>query len=214
MPGGKGRGRARSGQGKKARAGFALGPDQGLELFQAVIDHPEGLWVGRCDPETNLGNLATPDGRIHLSAPEFQGWLQEIDPAVEKENLKGDERYPFILVAGRHWDVNANTNMRNPAWNKGRRACTLLMHPADAEEYGFSEGQAVRVVTEAGAETIEVEVSDEARQGQVVMPHDFGLVYDGVPYGANVNRLTKNTYRDRVAATPLHRYVLCRVEAV
>jgi len=201
-------------QQEAARAGFALGPDQGLELFQAVLDHPEGLWVGRCDPETNLGNLATPDGRIHLNASEFRGWLQEIDPALEKKSLEYDARYPFILMAGRHWDVNANTNMRNPAWNKGRRACTLLMHPADAEEYGFSDGQAVRVVTEAGAETIEVEVSDEARQGQVVMPHGFGLVYDGVPYGANVNRLTKNTHRDRVAATPLHRYVPCRIEAV
>jgi hypothetical protein len=31
-------------------------------------------------------------------------------------------------------------------------------------------------------------------------------------YGANVNRLNKNTHRDRIAATPLHRYVPCRVE--
>jgi len=41
----------------------------------------------------------------------------------------------------------------------------------------------------------------------------FGLVYAGVKYGANVNRLTKNTHRDHVG-TPIHRYVPCRVEAL
>ena len=44
------------------------------------------------------------------------------------------------------------------------------------------------------------------------MPHGFGLVYNGVKYGANVNRLAKNTNRDFVG-TPMHRYVPCRVEA-
>ena len=70
-----------------------------------------------------------------------------------------------------------------------------------------------RVVTEAGEETIEAEVTTDARKGQVIVPHCFGLVYDGVKYGANVNRLTKNTNRDFVG-TPMHRYVPCRVEAV
>jgi hypothetical protein len=30
----------------------------------------------------------------------------------------------------------------------------------------------------------------------------------------NVNYLTKNTHRDFLAATPLHRYVPCRVERI
>jgi hypothetical protein len=47
----------------------------------------------------------------------------------------------------------------------------------------------------------------------VIIPHGFGMVYDGKAYGANANRLTKNTYRDKFAGTPLHRYVRCRVEA-
>jgi len=47
----------------------------------------------------------------------------------------------------------------------------------------------------------------------VVLPHGFGLVHGGETYGVNVNQLTKNTHRDRIAATPLHRYVPCRIEA-
>ena len=109
--------------------------------------------------------------------------------------------------------MNANTEMRNPAWNEGRRACTLAMNPADAEKYGFKNRQMVKVITEAGEETIEVEITENARKGQVIMPHGFGLVYNGVKYGANVNRLTKNTHRDFVG-TPIHRYVPCRVEAL
>jgi len=57
-------------------------------------------------------------------------------------------------------------------------------------------------------------VTDATRKGQVLIPHGFGLVQNGKTYGVNVNRLTKNTYRDRLAATPLHRYVPCRVEKV
>jgi len=47
----------------------------------------------------------------------------------------------------------------------------------------------------------------------VMIPHGFGLEYEGEVYGANVNRLTKNTHRDQLAGTPLHRFVPCRVES-
>ena len=201
-------------QEEAARAGFALGPDQDLDIYQAIIDHPEGVLVGICDLDRNIEELATKNGRIQLHAPEVEDWMKEINPPDEEERLKADDEFPLILMAGRHMDMNANTHMRDPAWNKGRRACTLAMNPADAEEFGFTDGQTVRVISDAGEETIEVEVTEAARKGQVIMPHGFGLVYDGVKYGANVNRLAKNTHRDRIAATPLHRYVPCRVEAL
>jgi anaerobic selenocysteine-containing dehydrogenase len=103
--------------------------------------------------------------------------------------------------------------MRNPAWNKKGHACTLLMNPSDAEALSLSHGQTVQVSTEAGTEVIELEVSDMTRCGLVIMPHGFGLIYDGEVYGANANRLAKNTNRDEFAGTPLHKYVPCRVEA-
>jgi len=197
-----------------ARAGFASGPDQYLDIYQAIIDNPEGVLVGLCDPDNNIGELATKDGKIQLHVMEVEGWMKEINPADEEERLNLDDKFPLILIAGRHMDMNANTNMRDPAWNKDRRACTLAMNPADTEKFDFTDGQMVKVITDAGEETIEVEVTEATRKGQVIIPHGFGLVYDGVKYGANVNRLTKNTHRDRVGGTPLHRYVPCRVEAV
>jgi anaerobic selenocysteine-containing dehydrogenase len=137
-----------------------------------------------------------------------------IDAASEARALEPDAAYPLVLNAGRHFDKNANTLLRNPAWNKKGLACTLLMNPADAEALDLSDEQMVRVTTEAGEELIELEVSQAVRRGQVIMPHGFGLVYDGEVFGANANRLAKNTNRDEFAATPLHRYVPCRVEGV
>ncbi len=195
------------------RAGFSPGPGMAEEIFQAILDHPEGLWVGKCEPDQNLKSLKTDDGKVHVHIPELAEWVQGITPESEAEALRRDERYPLILMAGRHMDMNANTLMRDPAWNHGKRACTLAMHPDAAASLGLRDGERVRVTTEAGSGLVELEVTDTARPGHVVIPHGFGLDYEGEAYGLNVNRLTKNTHRDRLAATPLHRYVPCRVEA-
>jgi len=102
--------------------------------------------------------------------------------------------------------------MRNPEWNAGKRACTIDISPDDAESLGLSDGQQVKITTEAGSEQGELKVSNQVRQGTVLIPHGFGLDYNGEVYGVNVNRLTKNTHRDPLG-TPLHRYVPCRLEA-
>jgi anaerobic selenocysteine-containing dehydrogenase len=34
-----------------ARAGFAPGPDQGDRIFQAILDNPQGIWIGKVDTE-------------------------------------------------------------------------------------------------------------------------------------------------------------------
>jgi anaerobic selenocysteine-containing dehydrogenase len=197
------------------RVGFQPGPGLGEEIFQAMQEHPSGLWIGEVDKDEwdHFQALATADGRINLDVPEMAEWIQEIDPVMEANRLDEDkEKFPFIMSSGLHWDLNANTGMRDPAWNKGKRACTALMHPGDAEEFGFSDGQMVRVTTEAGEETIELQVTGNARAGYIMIPHGFGLVYQGKTYGANANRLAKNTHRDQIAATPLHRYIRCRID--
>jgi anaerobic selenocysteine-containing dehydrogenase len=200
-------------QEEASRAGFPAGPDQGLSLYQAIMSHPEGILIGIRDPEKNLEvNIATKNKKIQLFNPEVVDWIKKINPVDEEEQLKPDENFPLILMAGRHMDMNANTGMRDPAWNKDKRACTLAINPSDAETLGLVDKQMVRVITEAGGETLEAEVTQDARKGQVIIPQGFGLVYDGVTYGANINRLAKNTNRDFVG-TPMHRYVPCRVEA-
>jgi len=199
------------------RVGFHPGHGLGEEIFQAVIEHPQGLWIGEADVTAwdHFQALATKDGRINLDVPEMDKWIQEIDPVRESKTLEEDKkRFPFVMSAGRHCDVNANTQMRDPDWNQGKRACTASMHPEDAQEYGFIDGQMVRIITEAGKEEIEIEVTKSTMPGYIMIPHGFGLVFQGKAYGANANRLAKNTHRDPVAGTPLHRYIPCRVEPI
>jgi anaerobic selenocysteine-containing dehydrogenase len=197
-----------------ARAGFTPGLTLGEDIFQAILDHPEGIWVGQVDPKKNMEKVRNPDGRINVAIPELANWVQSIDAASEKTALEGDKKFPLVLGAGLHVDTNANTLMRNPAWNKDRRACTVAIHPEDADSLNLKDAQMVKVITEAGEVEIELEITQTTRPGLVVIPHGFGLDYNGEIYGANVNRLTKNTHRDKLAGTPIHRYVPCRVEAL
>ncbi len=196
-----------------ARAGFEPGIDQGDRIFQALLDTPQGLWVGRADADNPMGSIRTPSGKIEIHIPELAAQAEALNAESEAEDLRLPDEFPFILSAGRHMKFNANTLMRNPAWNKDRRACTVAVNPADADALGLTDRQQVRVTTEAGSDVGELQVSESVRPGCVLIPHGFGLIYEGRAYGINVNRLTKNTHRDPIG-TPLHRFVPCRVEGM
>ena len=196
-----------------ARAGFEPGIDQGDRIFQALLDTPQGLWVGRADADNPMGSIRTPSGKIEIHIPELAAQAEALNAESEAEDLRLPDEFPLILSAGRHMKFNANTLMRNPAWNKDRRACTVAVNPADAGALGLTDGQQVRVTTEAGSDVGELQVSESVRPGCVLIPHGFGLIYEGRVYGINVNRLTKNTHRDPIG-TPLHRFVPCRVEGM
>jgi anaerobic selenocysteine-containing dehydrogenase len=192
-------------------AGFNPGMDQGERIFQAILNSPQGLWVGEADPEENMSSVRTSSGKIEVHIPELEEEANGLDGTSESAALKMPDAFPLILNAGRHTKYNANTLMRNPEWNKGKRACTVSISPADAETLGLHDGQRVRVVTEAGSEVGDLQVTDQVRAGMVLIPHGFGLIYEGEVYGINANRLTKATHRDPIG-TPLHRFVPCRVE--
>ena len=193
-----------------ARAGFDPGMDQGDRIFQALMDHPQGLWVGEADPDDNMAAIRTPSGKIEVHIPELADETLKIDAASETLGLQLPAEFPMILNAGRHMDYNANTLMRNPEWNRGKRACTVAVHPDDAASLGLEDADQVQVETEAGRAVGELQVSRQVRKGTVLIPHGFGLNYQGRVYGINVNQLTKNTHRDPLG-TPLHRFVPCRL---
>ena len=70
-------------QEKAARVGFTPGPTLGEELFQKMIDHPEGIWVGQVDGDNNFEALQTEDGRINLFIPELIDTVRGIDADAE-----------------------------------------------------------------------------------------------------------------------------------
>ena len=196
-----------------SRAGYQVGPMTGEEIFSKILNTPGGVKIGVVDTANNLSLLKTPDKKIHIHFPGMESWVREVKPSTEEAELANNE-YPLILMAGNHMEMVANTIMRDPAWNEGRRACTMRIHPADAEEIGVSDGEIALIETAAGSARVEAEVTDSSSRGQVVIPHGFGLVHLEKAYGVNVNRLAPAKNRDRFAATPLHRYIPCRVRKV
>ncbi|MBF0238057.1 MAG: molybdopterin-dependent oxidoreductase [SAR324 cluster bacterium] len=193
-------------------AGLSPKVSQSNALFQALLDHPEGLWIGKVDPDKNMEEVRHSDKRLQLYVPEVEDWVQRINPDEEQKELEQNADFPMVLMAGQHMPMNANTLMRNPEWNRGKRDCVLSMNPQDAEKLALTDGEKVRIVTAGGDAEIEVQVTDFLRKGQASMPHGFGLSYKNKTYGVNVNSLTTATHRDPFAGTPLHRYVPCRVE--
>ena len=196
-----------------ARIGFEPGMEQGDRIFQALLETPEGIWIGEADPEDNFKAIKTPSGKIELFVPELEADAKKLDAASEANDLKLTDDFPLILNAGRHTRYNINTLIRGQEWNKGKRACTVSINPDDAEAMGFEDGQSVKVTTEAGSDVGELQISEQVRKGTVLIPHGFGLIYDGTVYGLNVNNLTKNTHRDPLG-TPMHRFVPCRLESL
>jgi anaerobic selenocysteine-containing dehydrogenase len=193
------------------RAGYDVHPFLGDDLFQNLLEHPEGILIGKLDPDNNLEKIRTDDKRVHLYIEEMADWMLDIDPDAEGAALR-DEQFPFVLVAGRHFPYTANSIMRDPGWNDQKTVCTMLMNRQDAENLGIQDGEEASVTTAASSLKVPVELSDITVPGTVMIPHGFGMLFNGKVYGINVNQLAKNTHRDRIAATPLHRYVPCRVE--
>ncbi len=66
------------------RAGFHPVPDAGRRNLWAILDHPEGVWVGKIDPENNFAEVKTEDGRINLFIPELLDELKASKRAEEE----------------------------------------------------------------------------------------------------------------------------------
>lgn len=199
---------------KLERAGYTPSPTLGDELFEKIMNTPGDILLGVQNVEDNLAdNIKTDDGKVHLHIPALDEWVAEINPADELQALENAD-YPMLLIAGERTDFNANSIMRNPEWTGGTRACAMRMHPDDAKELGLETGQTARIETEAASLEVPVDVCDRPAKGTVIIPHGFGLVYQGQSDGVNVNALAPARHRDRLAATPLHRFVPCKVTAV
>jgi anaerobic selenocysteine-containing dehydrogenase len=183
----------------------------GTEVFRRILEHPEGVEIGRIDADANLdANVGFEDGKIRV-APEAM--IAEIARAAATPPAT-DAEYPFVLAAGLRTRWTANTVHRDPKWRKGRGPhCALNLSPADATKLGVREGDRLRVSTRRGALTMPAQIDPKLMPGHVWVPNGFGAVTaDGTIDGANQNELTDVADRDPFTGIPHHRYVLCQLQ--
>ncbi len=192
----------------------------GLELasnlFDALIDAKSGMVFSTSDYSTSFDRIKTPDGKIHIHIEEL---VEELQSLATEEPASPTDAYPFVLTAGEHRGSTVNDIIRDPLWRKKDKDGALRINPTDADRLGVVDGQRVRVVTKRGEAEAPADISDSMMEGQVSLPHGFGMEYpdengEHKIHGVSVNELTDLEDRDWLALTPHHKHVRARLEAV
>ncbi|MDP6978664.1 MAG: molybdopterin-dependent oxidoreductase [Myxococcota bacterium] len=192
--------------------GTALGDS----LFQAILDHDNGVVISSDTWDVTFDRIHTDDGKINLVLPEF---VQELADLIDEAPPSTDDEYPYILAAGERRTATTNTIMRNPAWRKKDVEGALRVSPGDAARLGIETGSRVRITTKRGNTEAVVEVNDTLRAGHITLPNGYGLEYpdaDGSRkvFGTPPNELTSSEDRDWFALTPWHKHVRARLEVI
>ena len=181
--------------------------------FKLVDDHPEGAVIAHSDEENLLKrHIKHKDGKMHLWCSEIENALEYITPEKEEEALRLKDGNNMILSAGRHSDSGMNSGMRDPATYKYRQPCVLAMNPEDGKEMGIEDGETVRVSTGKGSIEIPVEYTWQTSRGYCMIPHYFGLKFNGETTGVHINYLTDHKDIDEITGNAKWRYTPCRVE--
>jgi anaerobic selenocysteine-containing dehydrogenase len=191
----------------------------GEEVYQKLLDHPEGVLLCRADPEQNWELVRTDDKKAVLDLPELLDRFHKLE-IPEDTDFRTNADFPFILQTGERSDYNANTIQRDPTWRKKERESYLRMHEKVAEQLGVSDGETVRLITEHSQVLVAARVTDDIYPGNLSMPHGYGLTWENEetgelePHGVNVQELISAQHRDPLSGVPYHKYIPARVEKV
>ncbi|MEO1816039.1 MAG: molybdopterin-dependent oxidoreductase [Acetobacterium sp.] len=181
--------------------------------YQLLLDRPEGAVIGKVDPDTMINrHIVHKDKKIHLYCDEINEYIKRITPEKEAEILNGNQEFPMVLSSGNHTDYGVNIGMRNPATYKYHNPYKLAVHPDDAKQIGVSEGQEVTVTTKAGSIKIPVEYTWQTSPGYVLVPHHFGIEFNGQKIGQSANTLSHSEDLDELTGNPMLRHIRCRIE--
>ena len=167
--------------------------------FELVDKHPEGAVIAHSDTAHLMDrHIKHKDKKFHLWCEEIDEAIKTITPEHERDALTLKGGCNMILSAGRHSNSGMNTSMRNPGTYRFRDPYRLAMNPEDAAEFGFADGETVRVTTKKGSITVPVEITWQTSRGYCMIPHHFGLSYEGKTHGMHINYLTDHQDLDEM----------------
>ena len=192
------------------------GHSDGEALFDAMLSGRSGITFTLDSYEDAWAYVAHPDRRIAVEIPSL---IDELRGLADEAPGWTSEELPLVLSAGERRATTANTIIRDPAWRKRDAAGALRISPVDAARLGLETGGRARIITAAGSAEAVVEVTDVMQPGHISLPNGQGVDYpdgEGGPIltGVPANELTSLSWRDPLAATPWHKHVPARVEAV
>ncbi len=183
--------------------------------YETVISKPEGAVIGIVYPDTMIDrHIHHKDKKIHLYCDEINDYIKRITPEKEEEDLNKNNEFPMVLSSGKHSDYGVNWEMRNPETYKHRKPYKAEMHPDDAEKLGIKEGEEVKIITKGGSIKIPVELTWRTSPGYVLVPHHFGIEFNGQKIGEGANYLSTCEDIDEITGNPLLRHISCRIEKI
>ncbi|MBI4514701.1 MAG: molybdopterin-dependent oxidoreductase [Deltaproteobacteria bacterium] len=189
------------------------------EVFQKLLDHPEGVMLCQVDPERNWEQVRTADHKAVLNPPVILDLFRRLAIPADTD-FRRNPAYPFVLQTGERTDYNANTVHRDPSWRKKQHDSYLRMHQSLAAELGVANGEPVRLVTEYAEALVPALVTDDIYPGNLSMPHGYGLLWENEktgrlePVGTNPQKLVSAQHRDSLTGIPLHKYIPATVKKV
>ena len=200
---------------KAIRNPFALGE----MIFQKMLDHPEGVIVGRLDQERNFEEYCGyRDKKARIWQADFAADIERI---LQRNTLAPDKDYPFVLNGGLRTGWSANTIIRDPSWRKGKGPhAALHVSTQDAAKLGVVNGDMVRLSSRRATVTVPVKVDAGTLPGHIHLPNIFDLKYpDPVTgelksTGVGINTLGDVRDRDPYTGIPHTKYIRCRIEVV
>jgi anaerobic selenocysteine-containing dehydrogenase len=170
--------------------------DLTLEDLEA---NPHGVDLGPMKPRIPEV-LRTESGKIELAPAELVADVERLRASLERHRNGG-----MVLVGRRQLRSN-NSWMHNlEPLVKGKEACTMHVHPADAERLGLTDGGLARVSSRAGKVDAPVEVTDAIMPGVVSIPHGWGHDAPGARMGVAAEHagVNSNLLSDETDVEPL-----------
>jgi anaerobic selenocysteine-containing dehydrogenase len=139
---------------------------EGLSLT-TLEANPHGIDLGPLMPRIPEV-LRTASGKIELAPAPLASDVTRVRAALERVD---DD---MVLVGRREMRSN-NSWMHNlEVLVKGKKRCTLQIHPHDAARVGVADGGMAQVSSRVNTITIPVEVTDAIMPGVVSIPHGWG----------------------------------------
>jgi predicted molibdopterin-dependent oxidoreductase YjgC len=138
-----------------------------------------------------------------FNIPDGLARLNPVDYVPQSE--QADAEYPFLLNTGRIlYQYHSGTmSRRSPPLVEYANQAYLLMHPADADRLGLTDGEMVRITSRRGSILAPLRRSREVTKGELFMPFHFAE--------APVNRLTRDEL-DPLSKIAPFKLTACRVE--
>jgi formate dehydrogenase alpha subunit len=138
-----------------------------------------------------------------FNTPSGKAILNPVDYVPQKEKVTAG--YPFLLNTGRIlFQFHTSTmTRRNKTLTEFANRSYVLMHPDDAAQMGFTEGQHVKIASCQGEIKTCLNISGEVRPGELFMPFHYRE--------SPVNRLTRDELDPYSKIAPF-KLTACRVE--